>query len=62
MRLTGLGLAGDQRSPVGRGLTPGPVRLFPFFWNFIFYFIFIFGSLKNGLGVLGEWVYNTPIL
>jgi hypothetical protein len=31
----------------------------------IYIYIFfkrIFGSLGNGLGLLGEWVYNTPII
>jgi hypothetical protein len=32
-----------------------------FFWNFLILKKWIFGSLGNGPGLLGEWVYDTPI-
>jgi hypothetical protein len=32
----------DQRSPAGRGLTPGPVGLFPFFLIFFFFLLSTF--------------------
>jgi hypothetical protein len=50
---------GDQWSPAGRGSTPAPVRLFQIF---LIKKRRIFGSLGNGLGLLREWVYNTPII
>jgi hypothetical protein len=36
-------------------------RIFFHFWNLFNYYYYFFGSLGNGLGLLGEWVYNTPI-
>jgi hypothetical protein len=32
-----------------------------FLLSFYFIFTFFFGSVENGLGLLGEWMYNTPI-
>jgi hypothetical protein len=58
--LTGTGLARGRRPAVARRpwASPTPVRFYAIY--FLFYFIF-WGSLGNGLGLLGEWVYNTPI-
>jgi hypothetical protein len=38
-----------------------PCLDYPLFLLFFYFFIIVFGSLGNGLGLLGEWVYNTPI-
>ena len=44
----------------GCGLIPSPSCFVPFFEKIYFYFRF-FGSFGNVLGLLGEWVYSTPI-
>jgi hypothetical protein len=54
-------LGGDQQSPAGHRPTPNPVQSVVIFLKFIYFEIYFFGSLGNGLGLLGEWVYNTPI-
>jgi hypothetical protein len=54
--------AGGRLLVAGCGSTPRPVMLYPFKFIFIlFYFKRIFGSLGNGPGLLGEWVYSIPI-
>jgi hypothetical protein len=50
-----------RRPALGRGSTPTPMEQFTFFFNFLILKERIFGSLDDGPGLLGEWVYNTPI-
>jgi hypothetical protein len=40
---------------------PSPIRLCSFLFEFFLFFKFFFGNLENGLGFLGEWMYNTLI-
>jgi hypothetical protein len=58
--LAGLGAPARSRPPaIARSLTNCGVALFfPFFWFFLIYFFWFFG---DGPGILGEWVYDTPI-
>jgi hypothetical protein len=41
----------NPRSPTGRGLTPGPVRLFPFFLNFFSFLPPLFAQVVNSFSL-----------
>jgi hypothetical protein len=42
------------------GFSHCSITVFNFF-DFYFYFLIFFGSSEELPGILGEWVYNTPI-
>jgi hypothetical protein len=53
--------ANDKWSPSGRSLQSLRLWAGPIFSHFLWFFkkkIWLFG---DGLGILGEWVYSTPI-
>jgi hypothetical protein len=54
-----------QKRQVTASCPPAATRLQPYFFQFIYFYLFIYFGVvrkfRDGLGILGEWMYSTPI-